>query len=97
MRLCKAFASSNGGGAGTSGSTLPPVHAGNGLTDLGKSLISELNRLGGKARLALLTCSLTSRVTVEVMVDLSHTTDSTAAEVGLLFLLENTGIRSPLL
>ncbi|KAK8845624.1 hypothetical protein IAR55_006340 [Kwoniella newhampshirensis] len=41
-----SFASSNGGGAGTSGSTLPPVHPGNGLTPWGITLIRELNRLG---------------------------------------------------
>lgn len=42
-----AFASSNGGGAGTTGATLPSVHEGNGLTPIGRELIGELNRLGG--------------------------------------------------
>lgn len=42
-----AFASSNGGGAGTTGATLPAVHEGNGLTPIGRELIGELNRLGG--------------------------------------------------
>ncbi|EIW70142.1 hypothetical protein TREMEDRAFT_61903 [Tremella mesenterica DSM 1558] len=41
-----SFASSNGGGAGTSGSTIPPIHPGNGLTSLGVDLVRELNRLG---------------------------------------------------
>lgn len=44
-----AFASSNGGGAGTSGSSIPPVHPGNGLTELGRSLIKEMNRLGSES------------------------------------------------
>jgi len=43
-----AFASSNGGGAGTTGASLAPIHPGNGLTELGRSLVAELNRLGGK-------------------------------------------------
>lgn len=43
-----AFASSNGGGAGTTGASLAPVHPGNGLTGLGRSLVMELNRLGGE-------------------------------------------------
>ncbi|WVQ80942.1 hypothetical protein IAT38_003049 [Cryptococcus sp. DSM 104549] len=41
-----SFASSNGGGAGTSGSTIPPAHPGNGLTVWGVELVHELNRLG---------------------------------------------------
>ncbi|WWC58196.1 uncharacterized protein I303_100732 [Kwoniella dejecticola CBS 10117] len=41
-----SFASSNGGGAGTSGSTIPPAHPGNGLTAWGVELVHELNRLG---------------------------------------------------
>ncbi|WWD09291.1 hypothetical protein V865_007414 [Kwoniella europaea PYCC6329] len=41
-----SFASSNGGGAGTSGSTIPPAHPGNGLTPWGIELVHELNRLG---------------------------------------------------
>lgn len=44
-----AFASSAGGGAGTDGSALKPVHAGNGLTDFGRALVLELNRLGGES------------------------------------------------
>jgi membrane dipeptidase len=36
-----AFASSNGAGG-----PMDPVHEGNGLTDLGKALVGELNRLG---------------------------------------------------
>ncbi|KAK4688205.1 membrane dipeptidase, partial [Tremellales sp. Uapishka_1] len=41
-----AFASSAGGGAGTDGSALGPVHPNNGLTPFGAVLIRELNRLG---------------------------------------------------
>lgn len=45
--LClEGFASSNGGGVGTDGSRLKPIHPGNGLTDIGRVLIKELNRLG---------------------------------------------------
>ncbi|KAK8861779.1 hypothetical protein IAR55_002602 [Kwoniella newhampshirensis] len=41
-----SFASSAGGGAGTDGSFLRPVHPGNGLTAIGRELVKELNRLG---------------------------------------------------
>ncbi len=43
-----AFASSNGGGG-----PMEPVHVGNALTDLGRELVSELNRLGGKLQFDL--------------------------------------------
>lgn len=43
-----ALASSNGGGERTTGARLMPTHPGNGLTDLGRELVQELNRLGGE-------------------------------------------------
>lgn len=58
---------------------MQPAHPGNGLSDLGRQLVSELNRLGGELNVYMTFIGvLTART---VMVDLAHTSDATMKEV----------------
>lgn len=54
------------------------VHAGNALTNIGRELISELNRLGGEFR--SIVSSFVNLISL-VLVDLAHTSDETMREV----------------
>jgi len=62
-----SFASSAGGGAGTDGSSIRPVHHNNGLPAFGRELVHELNRLGVMVDL--------SHVSPETMHDVLDMTD----------------------
>lgn len=58
---------------------MQPAHSGNALSDLGRQLVSELNRLGGESDVCMTVVGvLTART---VMVDLAHTSDATMKEV----------------